>query len=296
MHLIVGATGALGSEICRLLRARGDAVRALVRTTSSPERVEQLRALGAEIVTGDLKSRASLDAAVRGVETIFSTATALASQQPDDSFDRVDRDGQIALIDAARAAGVGRFVFVSVLALDANSGFASAKADVEQHLQASGLAWTILQPSCFMDVWLTPHVGFDAANATAAIYGDGTSEMGWVHSRDVAKVAVAALADPSTRHAIVAVVGPERLTQRQVVQIFERIGGRPFQLNEVPAAALQAQFAAAAHPVEKAFAGLMLRAAAGDPPVTPVPLVRQQATTTVTAYARESLGAAGAHA
>lgn len=296
MNLVVGATGALGSEICRLLRARGDDVRALVRTSSSPERVEHLRALGAEIVTGNLKSRASLDAAARGVQTVFSTATALVSQQPDDSLDRVDRDGQIALIDAARAAGVDRFVFVSVLALEPTSAFASAKAVVEQHLQASGLTWTILQASCFMDVWLTPHVGFDAANATAAIYGDGTTEMGWVHSRDVAQVAVAALGDPSTRNAIVSVVGPERLTQRQVVQIFERIGGRPFQLNEVPTAALEAQFAAAEHPVEKAFAGLMLRSAAGDPPVRILPLVRQHATTTVTAFARESLGAAGAHA
>jgi NADH dehydrogenase len=296
MHLVVGATGALGSEICRLLRAQGAPVRALVRQSSSPERVDALRAMGAGIVVGDLKDAASVRAALGGVTTVFSTATALASQQPDDSFEKVDRDGQVALIDAAKAAGVQRFVFVSVLALEPTFAFASSKHAVEAHLQASGVPYTILQPSCFMDVWLTPHVGFDAANATAAIYGDGDTEMAWVHSRDVARIAVAAAVDPSARNAIVPVVGPERLTQRQVVQQFEAIGGRTFTLNPIPRSALEGQLAGATHPVEQAFAGLMLRAAVGDPPVTAPPLVRTHATTTVAAFARESLGPSGAHA
>ncbi len=76
MDLVVGATGFLGGEICRRLTERSQAVRAFVRSSSDPTRVEQLRGLGAEIVVGELRDTASLDAACRGVHTLVSTATA----------------------------------------------------------------------------------------------------------------------------------------------------------------------------------------------------------------------------
>ena len=63
MIVVAGSTGVLGSEICRRLRQRGQPVRALVRATSSPDKVSGLRALGCETAIGDLKDRASLDAA-----------------------------------------------------------------------------------------------------------------------------------------------------------------------------------------------------------------------------------------
>jgi len=61
----------LGGEICRLLAERGSAVRALVRDSSNPERIERLRNLGAEVVRGDLKDRASLETACRGARAVF---------------------------------------------------------------------------------------------------------------------------------------------------------------------------------------------------------------------------------
>ena len=273
MKLVVGATGVVGFEIARILTERGARVRALVRSSSAPERVEHLRAMGAAIVVGDLKSRASLDEACRGAEVVFSTATSLLSQQPDDSFARVDRDGQQALIDAAVAAGVTRFVFVSVLGLEPRFEFAAAKASVEAHLKASGLDYTILQPSCFMDVWLTSHLGFDHEKGTVTVYGDGTRPQRLVSSADVARVAVDAASAPEARHAVLPVVGPDRLTPLDVVRIFEEVSGRAFQVQMVPVADLERQFAAATHPVEQAFAGLLLRAAAGDPegPIAPLP-------------------------
>ncbi len=60
MILVVGATGHLGGEICRRLAARGLPVRGLVRPTSAPEAVSALRAIGAELIEGDLRDPASL--------------------------------------------------------------------------------------------------------------------------------------------------------------------------------------------------------------------------------------------
>ena len=65
VNLVVGATGMVGSEVCRRLIAAGKDVRALVRAPSDPDKVKQLRALGAKTVLGDLRDRASLDAACR---------------------------------------------------------------------------------------------------------------------------------------------------------------------------------------------------------------------------------------
>ena len=90
MNLIAGATGTLGAEVCRLLAEQGQAVRALVRSTSAPEKVARLKGVGAEPVVGDLKERASLDAACRGVSAVLSTASSTHSRQEGDSIDSVD--------------------------------------------------------------------------------------------------------------------------------------------------------------------------------------------------------------
>lgn len=266
MNLVVGATGVVGGEMCRLLIERGERVRALVRPSSDAERVNQLRGGGAELALGDLKSRSSLDAACAGIDVVFSTATSLLSRQPSDSITAVDLDGQRSLIDAAVAGGVRRFVFVSALAIEANSIFTDAKLQVEDYLRRSGLDFIVLKASCFMDVWLTPHVGFDAAAGTATLYGDGQRTMRWVLSRDVARVAVDAATRAELAKSTVSVGGPDALSPLEVVAIFESITQRKFQVTHVPVEQLEAQLAGATNPTEQAFAALMLRYAAGDPP------------------------------
>ena len=87
MNLVVGATGTLGGEICRLLAERDGPPRVLVRTTSDPVRVDGLRKLGAEIVEGDLKNPSSLAAACEGVKTVYSTATSTISRGEGDSIE-----------------------------------------------------------------------------------------------------------------------------------------------------------------------------------------------------------------
>ena len=105
MNLVVGATGHLGSEICRLLTEKDKPVKALIRPTSDKAKTERLKSSGAVLVQGDLKDRASLDAACRGVTTVISTATSVTSRQQGDSIQTVDSEGQLRLVDAARAAG-----------------------------------------------------------------------------------------------------------------------------------------------------------------------------------------------
>jgi uncharacterized protein YbjT (DUF2867 family) len=264
MNLVVGATGMLGMEICRLLRARGQPVRALVRTTSDPAKVNALRAWGAEIATGDLRDPPSLARACQGASCVLVTATAIASFSPENTF--LTADGGIKdLIDAAKAADAAQFVFVSVSAgLDPDCDLTRVKRINEQYLMHSGLTYTILRPSAFMEVWLSPHLGFDAANGHANVIGTGEGRLSYISYLDVAQFCVAAIGHTAAHNTVIELGGPDALSPLEAVHIFEKATGRQFNVVHIPIEALQAQHAAATNPLEKTFAALMMETAKGN--------------------------------
>lgn len=264
MILIAGATGYLGTEICRLLRERGADVRAIVRRTSDSEKVERLRALGVELVMGDLKDPRSLDAACEGVDAVISTASSTISRQPDDSIQRVDRDGQIALVDAAVANGVERYIFVSIsgnVALEC--ALQSAKRTVERAVRESGMTYTIVRPSFFIEIWLSPALGFDVEQGTARIFGTGDQRMSWISLSDVARFTVECIDHPAAKNAVFE-LGGEPVSPNEVIAAVERGRGKPMQVERIPVDALRAQREQATDPMEHSFATLMLSYAQGD--------------------------------
>ena len=265
MILVVGATGLLGREICRRLAAAGKPLRALVRRTADRAKVDELEQSGATLVRGDLKDRASLDAACRGIDTVITTASTTLSRQEGDSIQTVDQEGQMRLVDAAKAAGVARFVYVSYShGIDVDCPLATAKRAVENHVKQSGMTYTILAPSVFMEIWLSPALGFDAANAQARIYGSGTNPISWISLGDVAQFVVLALDHAAARNAILELGGPAAISPLEVVRAFEQTGGRPFTVEHVPEETLRAQRTAATDPLQQSFAALMLAYALGN--------------------------------
>jgi uncharacterized protein YbjT (DUF2867 family) len=265
MNLVVGATGLLGGEICSRLAREGKSVRGLVRTSSNPERLKALRDAAVELVTGDLTDRASLDAACRGIHTVYSTATAIQSQQEGNTLERVDREGQANLVDAAQAAGVRRFVFISFRGTDDfDFPLQAAKRATAERLKKSGIPWTIIEASVFMEIWLGPHLGFEPSKGKARIFCSGDKKISWVSYRDVATLAIAAAESPDAENRTIEVGGPEALSHREVIRIFEERAGRKFEIECVPEEALEAMKANAKNPVEETFAGLMLFVGRGD--------------------------------
>ncbi len=178
--LVAGATGVLGTEIVRRLRGRGHEVRALVRSTSAPEKTARLRGPGVTIVEGDLKDPASLAAACGGVNAVISGA------------------GTMSLIDAALAVGARHFVFVSFdTSVVPKCPLTAAKREAEDHLKRSGLTYSILHPSLFMESWLGPMVFADLAAGTAKVYGEGNAAIRYVAVSNVADLAVLCLTTPA---------------------------------------------------------------------------------------------------
>jgi len=263
MNLVVGATGLLGSEICRLLAAEGKLVRALVRTTSEQSKVSQLESLNIEIVRGDLKQPFSLADACRSASVVISTASATLSRQEGDSIQTVDLEGQINLIDAAKTANVKHFVLISFPQTDVEFPLQDAKRAVEDYLKDSGLIYTILQPTFFMEVWFSPALGFDAANAKAQICGSGEKRTSWISYKDVAKFAAASIDNSDALNAVIELGGPEALSPLEVVQIFEKARGQKFDIQHVPEQALREQLEGDGNPVDKTFAALMLNNSQG---------------------------------
>lgn len=109
-----------------------------------------------------------------------------------------------------------------------------------------------------MDTWLGPMLFADLSSGQVKIYGTGNGKVGYVSGADVAKVAVNAAMTPAARNSTITFTGPEAVTQREVVKIFELAAGKPLAVTEVPESALEAQWLGATDPFQKTFAGLML--------------------------------------
>jgi uncharacterized protein YbjT (DUF2867 family) len=262
--LVVGATGFLGMEICRQLMNAGKNTIALVRRSSDPAKLKALQQLGVKVREGDLKNPVAIRKALVGVKTVISTASSTLSRQEGDSIETVDGKGQSDLVKAAEDAGVGQFIFISFRPMARQFSLQSAKRKVETNLMESKMNFTILQPGFFMEIWLSPAVGFNFPESKATIYGDGNNKINWISLVDVAAIAVASVDNEAVRNSVLQLGGPEALSPLEVIRIFEKHTGNIFTVEHVPVTALQAQKDTASDSLGESFAALMLTYAEGD--------------------------------
>ncbi|HVF40517.1 MAG TPA: SDR family oxidoreductase [Gemmatimonadaceae bacterium] len=239
MILIVGATGNLGGFVARQLIAKGHPVRAMTRDRT---RATALEAIGAEVVTGDLRDPESLRAATRGARAVVSASHSILGAGKSSSA-HVDDEGQRALIAAAKEAGVAHFIFTSIMDAAANHpvDFWRTKDKIEKHLESSGLRYTIVRPSAFMEIHAYELLGKAVmAGKRVMMFGPGNNPRNFVASEDVAKLIVRALEDVSFRGKTIPIGGPENLTDNQVVEVFERVAGRTASVTHIPLPFLKA--------------------------------------------------------
>lgn len=214
MILVTGATGNVGSETVRLLAAQQQSVRALVRDTSRTQQA------GVEVVTGDFDDPASLDAAMRDVDTVVLVSPAIPRQE-------------IAAIDAAARAGVTHVVkATSKASADSPVERRRGQTRIEQHLHASGLAWTLLRSNAYLQnlLALAPLVRQTSGFVMSA--GDG--QVGMVDARDVANVA-ARIATSPARHAGATYwpTGPALITYTDVANELSAALGHPIDYRRI---------------------------------------------------------------
>jgi uncharacterized protein YbjT (DUF2867 family) len=275
--LVVGATGFVGGEIARKLSEQSHKVAGLVRGGRAHPKAKQLLSAGIEIFAGDLCRPETLVLALKNSETVVCTATSMPSAA-NDGLRRVDHDGMLALIDAAEQQGVKKFVYVSYSGnIREDSPLQTAKRECENRLLASRMDTVILRPSYFMEVWLSPVLGFDPANGSARIYGTGDAKVSYISTSNVADFGtIAATRKYADKGTILEMGGPEPLSQLEAVRIFEAVLNKKVKADEVPADALQAQ-QESSDPLQKTFGALMLAYSKGDVVDGAVSLARQHA-------------------
>jgi uncharacterized protein YbjT (DUF2867 family) len=233
MIVVTAAGGQTGSAVVRALWSRGERVRALVG--SSQPRPE-LTALSAEVVATDLTDPA-------GVEPLLAGADALYLIWP--NFDPAETAGAVALLGAARRAGVGRVVYHSVLRPQARSmPHHAAKDRVEEALDTSGLAWRVLQPCAYADN-LGGQFG-DVARTGAFRSPWGLSQaQSLVDLRDVAEAAAVLLTADGLDEGTFEAVGPERLTAPRIADLLGDWLGREVRaVDAVPDGPVPTDYAA----------------------------------------------------
>jgi uncharacterized protein YbjT (DUF2867 family) len=256
MILVAGGTGRLGTQVVELLLRRDLEVRVLSR---DPSRASGLVRLGAEVVEGDVGDLAAVRRAVEGVQTVVSAIHGFSGPRGI-SPATVDRDGNRNLVQAARDAGVEHVVLLSVEAAapDHAMDLMRMKYAAEQDLKASGLAWTIIRPTAYMETWCEvlgrPLLHTGATN----VFGRGQNPVNFVAASDVARLVELAVLDPGLRGETIGAYGPENLTTCQFVDIFQSVAGAMGSVSHIPRAAMR--IAAVVMPVINPAIGRQIRA------------------------------------
>ena len=223
MILVTGASGYVGNTLVRRLVEAGKPVRAMVHSPAKAKaRLADIREK-VEIVPGDVTRPETLAPVLEGVSAVVHLV-AVAIEKGDATYERINTQGTINVVEAAKAAGVRRFVNMSQNGADSALPyrFLASKGKAQDYVAASGLDWTALRPSV---IW-GPQDEFANVQARLIkltplvflVVGDGQAKFQPVWVGDVVEAIVRCLDDDSTIGRELGLGGPEVLTYEQIVR------------------------------------------------------------------------------
>ncbi|WP_428154072.1 SDR family oxidoreductase [Brevundimonas sp.] len=223
--LVIGATGPQGHAVAEQLLAAGFRVRVLAR---DPVKAEDLANLGAEVLVGDLDDAASVAAAVEGQEGVFLTV----------GFFTGTHTHARNVIEAAKKQGVQRIVWNvagRVLEQDIGNPAIDKWRLIMSDLQASGVPFTVLQPTVYMENFLNPEIARQvAATGVLAYPMPAVARTQWISHQDAAAYTVAAFQRADSESMVVDVSGPEDLTGPEIAERFGKALGRDITFRPMP--------------------------------------------------------------
>jgi uncharacterized protein YbjT (DUF2867 family) len=227
--VVTGATGQQGGATARHLLAQGWRVRALTRDPQGAA-AQALAAVGAEVVSGNMDDRTSLDQAFAGAYGVFSVQNFWL---PDVGAAGEVRQGKI-VADAAKAAGVRHLVYTSVGGAERQTGLShfDSKWQIEEYVRSLSLPATVLRPVFFMENLTSPMMGpRDGVLANAL---RPTTSLQMIAVEDIGFFAALAFARPQEFIGKAIELAGDSLTMPQVAETMTRVTGQPVQFVEVP--------------------------------------------------------------
>lgn len=233
--LVIGGTGTLGRQVVQAALDEGYEVRCIVRPRQNP--ADFLRDWGAATVQADLADPTSLPAALVGINAIVDCATA----RPEESTQKVDWQGKVSLIQCAQAMGISRYIFFSIHNCDRHPEvpLMTIKNSTEEFLQSSGLNFTIFRLCGFMQAIIGNYAVPILENRQVWGTSDETATA-YLDTRDVAKMALAALRKEESIGKTMTLAGPRAWTVAEIIAACEKYAKADAKVTQVPVWLLKA--------------------------------------------------------
>jgi len=224
--LVTGVTGKQGGAVARRLLARGHAVRGLTRNVGS-DAAKAIASAGGELRQGDLLDRASIDAALEGMDAVFSMTTPFEK-----GMETETRQG-ITVADAAKAAGAF-LVYTSVGGADRATGIPhfDSKYEVEKHIRSIGARAAIIAPVYFME-----NAKFTQDQMSQGVFATPLSpdrKLAQIAVADIAACAVSVLEHREKYEGKRYDIGGDELSGNEAAAILSKVKGKPFKYFQVP--------------------------------------------------------------
>lgn len=228
--LVIGGTGTLGRQIVLQALTKGYQVRCLVRNF---RKAAFLKEWGVELVYGDLSRPETIPPCLKGISAVIDASTSRANEL--DSLKKVDWDGKLSLIEAAKAANIKRFIFFSAQNVEQfnNIPLMKLKNGIEKKLQESKIPYTIFRLTGFYQGLIEQYAIPILENLPIWVTNENTY-ISYMDTQDIAKFCVKALQIPQTINQTFFLSGSKGWVSSEIINLCEQLAGQKAKIQRIP--------------------------------------------------------------
>ena len=228
--LVIGGTGTLGRQIVLQALTKGYQVRCLVRNF---RKASFLKEWGAELVYGDLTRPETIPPCLNGITAIIDASTSRANEL--ESLKKVDWEGKLCLIEAAKIANIQRFIFFSAQNVEQfdNIPLMKVKNGIEIKLKESSIPFTIFRLSGFYQGLIEQYAIPILENLPIWVTNENTY-ISYMDTQDIAKFCLRSLQIPQTKNQTFLLSGSKGWVSSEIIKLCEQLAGQKAKVKRVP--------------------------------------------------------------
>jgi uncharacterized protein YbjT (DUF2867 family) len=228
--LIIGGTGTLGRQIVLQALTKGYKVRCLVRNF---RKASFLKEWGAELVYGDFTRPETIPPCFKGITAVIDVSTSRANEL--DSLKKVDWEGKLCLIEAAKIAKVQRFIFFSAQNVEQfqTIPLMKVKNGIEKKLKESTIPYTIFRLTGFYQGLIEQYAIPILENLPIWVTNENTY-ISYMDTQDIAKFCLRSLQIPETMNQTFFLSGSKGWVSSEIINLCEQLAGQQAKVQRVP--------------------------------------------------------------